>query len=74
MDGIGLSGQAAGAVLDLIAEGRLVVQGGVATVRVVPPFDEVEDGEAGLDLGREPAAVEEFALEGREEALAIALS
>jgi hypothetical protein len=43
--------------------GRLVVQGGVATVRVVPPFEEVEDGETGLDLGREPAAVEELTLE-----------
>ena len=38
-------------------------------MRVVPPFKEVEDGETGLDLGREPATVEEFALEGREEAL-----
>ena len=30
-------------------------------MRVVPPFEEVEDGELGLDLGREPAAVEELA-------------
>jgi hypothetical protein len=36
---------------------------GVATVRIVPPFEEVEDGETGLDLGREPAAVEELTLE-----------
>ena len=39
-------------------------------VRVVPALDELEDGQAGLDLGREAAAVEELALEGREEARA----
>ena len=38
-------------------------------MRVVPAFQEVEHGEPGLGLGREPAAVEEFTLEGREEAL-----
>jgi hypothetical protein len=42
----------------------------MATVRVVPPFDGLEDGEAGLDLGREAPPVEELALEGGEEALA----
>src|SRR5258708_28580544 len=39
-------------------------------VRVVPAFDEVEDGHAGLDLGREATAVQQLALEGRKEALA----
>ncbi len=28
-------------------------------VRVVPPLDELEDGQAGLDLGGEPPPVEE---------------
>ena len=42
----------------------------MATMRVVPPLDELEDGEASLDLSREASAVEEFALEGGEEALA----
>jgi hypothetical protein len=30
----------------------------MATVRVVPPFDGLEDGEASLDLGREAPPVE----------------
>jgi hypothetical protein len=42
----------------------------VAAPWVVPAFDEVEDGEPRLRLSLEPAAIEEFALEGREEALA----
>jgi hypothetical protein len=42
----------------------------VAAARVVPALDEFEDGQAGLDPGLEAAAVEEFALEGGEEALA----
>jgi hypothetical protein len=42
---------------------RTVRELGVATVRVVPPFEELEDGETGLELGREPAAVEELTLE-----------
>ncbi len=57
-------------MLLLIADRGLVVQGGVASVRVVPPLDVLEDGEARLDLGREPSPVEELALEGREGALA----
>jgi hypothetical protein len=58
-------------VLLLIADGRLVVQGRGATMRVVPPLDVFEDGEAGLGLGREAAAVQELALERREETLAV---
>src|SRR2546425_1083676 len=38
--------------------------------RIVPAFDEVEDGKARLYLGAEPLAIEQLALEGREEALA----
>jgi hypothetical protein len=37
--------------------------------RVVPAFNEVEDGQARLPLGTEPVAIEQLALEGREEAL-----
>jgi hypothetical protein len=50
-------------MLLLIADRRLVVEGGMLAVRVVPPLDELEHGEARLDLGGEPAAVEELALE-----------
>ena len=57
-------------MLLLIAHWGFVVEGGVPTMRVVPPLDEFEDGEAGLDLGGEAPPVEEFALERREEALA----
>ena len=38
--------------------------------RVVPTFDEAEAGHLGLDLGREPAALQQFAFERGEEALA----
>ena len=41
----------------------------MATVRVILPFDVLEDRHAGLGLGRELGAIEEFALEGGEEAL-----
>src|SRR5262249_39058410 len=44
-------------------------EGGVATVRVVPALDEFEDGQARLNLGVEALAIEELALERREEAL-----
>src|SRR5215471_18980179 len=57
-------------VLELITQRRLVVERGVPMVRVVPPLDEVEDGDARLGRGGEAAAVEELALEGGEEALA----
>ena len=39
-------------------------------VRVVPALDEIEDGEAGLGVGRKRVAVQEFALEGCEETIA----
>ena len=37
---------------------------------IVPAFDELEDCHAGLDLGFEAAAVEQFAFERGKEALA----
>src|SRR5258708_31528798 len=40
----------------------------MAAVRVVPAFDEPEDGELGFGLGAEPASIEQLTLEGREEA------
>src|SRR6516162_1665719 len=57
-------------MLDFIAHRRLVVERGVPAVRVVPPLDEVEDGDSGLGWSREASAVEQLALQGREEALA----
>ena len=42
----------------------------MAPLRVVPPFDEVEHGCAGLGRRRERDTVEELALERGEEALA----
>src|SRR5207253_8185428 len=42
----------------------------MAASRVVPAFDEVEDGEAGVGLSREPLSIEQLALERCEEALA----
>src|SRR5258707_12039946 len=53
-----------------IADWRQIVQAGMPPVRVVPAFDEVEDGHAGLDLGREATTIQQLALEGRKEALA----
>src|SRR5207302_1943673 len=38
--------------------------------RIVPAFDEVEDGEARVGLRAEAVAIEQLALERREEALA----
>src|ERR1700693_1196756 len=38
--------------------------------RIVEPFDELEDGHPSFGLGRKLAAVEQLALERREEALA----
>jgi hypothetical protein len=40
------------------------------TVRVVPAFDVLEDGQARSGLGREAVAIEQLALERGEEALA----
>ena len=42
----------------------------MATPRVVPAFDEIEDREPGLHLRPEPMPVQELALERREEAFA----
>ena len=42
----------------------------MAAARVVPAFDEVEDGEAGVGLSWEPLSIEQLALERCEEALA----
>src|SRR5438132_5178529 len=42
----------------------------MSTPRVVPAFDEVEDGAARVGLGAEAFAIEQLALERREEALA----
>ena len=42
----------------------------MAAPGVVPTFDELEDGHAGLGLGAEPGAVNQFTLQGSEEALA----
>jgi len=53
-----------------IADRQQIVQAGMPPVRVVPAFDEVEDGHPGLDLGREAPAVQQLALEGGKEALA----
>ncbi len=41
----------------------------MAAAWVVPAFDEVEKGEARVGPGAEAVAIEQFALEGREEAL-----
>ena len=56
-----------GSVLGLEADGREVPQGRVAAPRVVPPLDEAEDLHARVDLGPEDPAVQELALEAREE-------
>src|SRR5712692_7135069 len=42
----------------------------MAPPRIVPAFDEVEDGEARVGLRAEAFAIEQLALERREEALA----
>src|SRR5712692_8736609 len=48
----------------------MIVERRVAAMGVVPAFDELEDCHAGLDLGFEAAAVEQFTFERGEEALA----
>jgi hypothetical protein len=53
-----------------MADRGFVVQGGVTTLGIVPAFDVLEDGQARLDPGGEAPAVEELALERREETLA----
>ena len=42
----------------------------MTTMRVIPPFDEIEHGHARLGLGLEAAAVEQFAFQGGEETFA----
>src|SRR5262245_24325383 len=54
----------------LVVDRREVREGGMATVRVVPALDEVEDGETSLDLILEAGSIEEFAFECGEEAVA----
>ena len=49
--------------------GAEVSVGGMAAAPVVEAFDEVEEGGAGLVVGGEAGAVEEFAFEGGEERL-----
>ena len=53
----------------LVGERRQVREGRMPAVRVIPALDKVEDGEPSRDLGREASPVEEFALQGGEEAL-----
>jgi len=53
-----------------VVDRRWIVERRVAAVRVVPSLDEIEHRHAGLDLGLEPAAVEQLAFERGEEALA----
>ena len=48
----------------------IVVDGGVATVGVVPALDVLEDGHASLSMGLEGPAIQEFTLQRGEEALA----
>ena len=57
-------------VVPLEGELGLLTEAGVASMRVVPALDEVEDGHSGLGLDLEAVLVEELALEGGEEALA----
>src|SRR5206468_1633284 len=47
-----------------------VLEGRMAAAWVVPAFEEVENGEARVRLGREALSIEQLALERREEALA----
>src|ERR1039458_1589626 len=48
----------------------MIVEGGVAAVRIVPALDEVEDRHSCLGLSLEAAAGEQFAFQGGKEALA----
>ena len=45
----------------LVVDRRQIVERGMATMGVVPPFNEVEDRWARLGLGREAASVEQLA-------------
>src|SRR5262249_30318800 len=51
-------------------EGRDVVQGRMASPRVIPALNEIEQGQPSLLAGAQRDAVEQFTLERREEALA----
>src|SRR5262245_46978947 len=53
-----------------VPEGRVVGQGRVATMRVVPALDELEDGSPSRGGIAEASAPQQFALERGEEALA----
>jgi hypothetical protein len=57
-------------VTPLVTEERLVAEGRMTPVRIVPALDEVEEGPAGLGRGPKALSVEQFAFQGREEALA----
>jgi len=48
-------------------DGRVVVDGGVPPLRVVPGFDELEDGGGELASVVPAAPVQQFELEGAEE-------
>src|SRR6266436_3277221 len=48
----------------------MIVEGGMAAMRIVPALDEFEDGHARFYLGFEAAAVEQFAFERGKETLA----
>src|SRR5712671_2913909 len=48
----------------------MIVEGGMAAMRIVPTLDEFEDGHARFYLGFEAAAVEQFTFESGEETLA----
>src|SRR5437762_1673732 len=53
----------------LIHHGRQVIERGMAATWIGPAFDEVEESEARVGLGAEAFAIEQLALERREEAL-----
>src|SRR6266404_8295071 len=57
-------------VRPLVNHRREVIERRMSTPWVVPAFDEVEDGEARVGLRAEAFAIEQLALERREEALA----
>ena len=51
-------------------DGRLVAQGGVSPVRIVQPFQVVEDRPLGFGRGGKSLTIQQLGLEGGEEALA----
>src|SRR3990172_8845362 len=53
-----------------VLHGGDISRPGVTAMRIVPPFQELEDRHSRLGLRPEPLAVEQFALQRREEALA----